>query len=385
MHLASQVFEVVTKNVTDDVRSLFAELNEDKWLEHWRSTIRMAALCHDLGHLPFSHAAEKELLPKGYSHERLSLDLIRSEEMIELWNRMRPRLDPDEIAKLAVGKRKAPKELEFTLWEEVLSEIIVGDAFGVDRIDYLMRDSLHAGVAYGQFDYRRLLQSLRILTSPPQDEQEGGELAPLALGVVEGGLHSAEALLLARYFMFTQVYFHPVRRAYDLHLVEFLSAWLEGGRFSTDLNDHLSMTDNEVLSAILRIGESPDDANHELAKRIHRRNHFKRVYDRPPDVAARNPEVVAGIRDAINAEFGEGTALADEPEDTKKAPDFPVRDGNGDIVSSLSISSVLQQLPEIVLGYVFVRPDMYEKVKEWIAVNRDELTAPLEEEPEAEG
>ena len=41
----------------------------------------MAALCHDLGHLPFSHAAEKELLPDGWDHERLTLEIIRSDEI----------------------------------------------------------------------------------------------------------------------------------------------------------------------------------------------------------------------------------------------------------------------------------------------------------------
>jgi HD superfamily phosphohydrolase len=50
-----------------------------------------------------------------------------------------------------------------------------------------------------------------------------------ALGVEEGGIQSAEALMLARYFMYSQVYFHPVRRIYDIHLKDFLAAWLPGG------------------------------------------------------------------------------------------------------------------------------------------------------------
>ena len=50
------------------------------------------------------------------------------------------------------------------------------------------------------------------------------------LGVEEGGIHSAEALMLARYFMYTQVYFHPVRRIYDIHLRDFLREWLDDGR-----------------------------------------------------------------------------------------------------------------------------------------------------------
>ena len=63
-----------------------------------------------------------------------------------------------------------------------------------------------------------------------------------ALGVEEGGIYSAEALMLARYFMYSQVYFHPVRRIYDIHLMDFLKEWLHDGKFSTDLSDHLKMT-----------------------------------------------------------------------------------------------------------------------------------------------
>ena len=68
----------------------------------------------------------------------------------------------EDVVKLAVGQAKLPDEA-FTDWEAVLSEIVVSDAFGVDRMDYLLRDSLHAGVGYGKFDHYRLIDSLRIL------------------------------------------------------------------------------------------------------------------------------------------------------------------------------------------------------------------------------
>ena len=153
----------------------------------------MAALCHDIGHLPFSHAAE-ELLPKGWSHERIGADMIKSPEMRSIWDALRPHLMPEDIAKLAVGPKILTSE-QFSTWETVLSEIITGDAFGVDRMDYLLRDSHHAGVSYGKFDHYRLLDTLRILPHHASTEP--------ALGIEEGGVHSAEALLLARYFMYT--------------------------------------------------------------------------------------------------------------------------------------------------------------------------------------
>jgi HD superfamily phosphohydrolase len=219
MELASRVFDVVTLNVDDDVRSLIPG-NPDE-VRYWKRVLRMAALCHDLGHLPFSHAAEEELLPKGWTHERLTRMLIESDVMLPIWKAMRPPLDPEHIVKLSLGVRKA-SDLLFSPWERILSEIIVGDAFGVDRIDYLLRDSHHTGVGYGKFDHYRLVDEIRILPS----EQDSAEPA---LGINEGGIYSAEALTLARYFMFSQVYYHHIRLIYDQHLVDFLKAWLAEG------------------------------------------------------------------------------------------------------------------------------------------------------------
>jgi HD superfamily phosphohydrolase len=200
MELAGRVFDVVTNptNVTDQFRRTLPDISNGDALRYWRRVVRIAALCHDMGHLPFSHAAEKELLPSGWNHERLTRAILRSPEMEEILNRMTPPLRPEDVEKLAVGQKKA-KDLSFSTWDTILSEIIVGDAFGVDRMDYLLRDSHHAGVAYGRFDHFRLTDTLRIL---PSGE---GESTQPTLGVEEGGLHSAEALLLARYYMYTQV------------------------------------------------------------------------------------------------------------------------------------------------------------------------------------
>ena len=72
MELADRVYDVVTNtaHLTDDLRGRLPPLTIDDQREYWRRVLRMAALCHDLGHLPFSHAAEKELLPECWDHER---------------------------------------------------------------------------------------------------------------------------------------------------------------------------------------------------------------------------------------------------------------------------------------------------------------------------
>jgi HD superfamily phosphohydrolase len=68
-----------------------------------------------------------------------------------------------------------------------------------DRMDYLLRDSHHAGVHYGRFDLHRVINTVTAIPSVGS--------RPPRIGIQFGGLHAAEALVLARYFMFTQVYF----------------------------------------------------------------------------------------------------------------------------------------------------------------------------------
>lgn len=204
MELAGRVFDIVTNpdNVTDEIKHLLGPLNVPDQRAYWRRVVRMVALCHDVGHLPFSHAAEKELLPDDWDHEKLTREIIVSDEMKTIWESIVPPLRPEHIEKLAIGPKKAT-DLEFTDWETILTEIIVGDAFGVDRMDYLLRDSHHVGVVYGKFDHHRLIDTLRIL--PPAQSGENGKSQEPALGVEEGGIQSAEALMLARYFMYSQV------------------------------------------------------------------------------------------------------------------------------------------------------------------------------------
>jgi HD superfamily phosphohydrolase len=250
MELAGRVFDVITMrdHVLPTVAELIPEIVDRNKLPYWRQALRMAALCHDIGHLPFSHAAEKELLPEGWNHERLTRELILNSPLREIFEQMTPPLRPLDVVKLAVGKKKAP-DLQFSTWETILAEIIVGDGFGVDRIDYLLRDSHHSGVAYGRFDHYRLIDTLRVLPDAPAEKDHPNTGAPV-LGIDAGGLHSAEALMLARFFMYTQVYFHHVRRIYNIHLKDFLQSWLPGGRFPTDLRQHLQITDNEATAAM---------------------------------------------------------------------------------------------------------------------------------------
>ncbi|MBI5093535.1 MAG: HD domain-containing protein [Candidatus Hydrogenedentes bacterium] len=378
MELASRVFDVVTmkENVlNDDVDRILPQ--DDHQRHYWRQTVRIAALLHDVGHLPFSHAGEEKLLPEGWDHERLTYNIICSNQIAPLLDNLK--LNAPDVARLAVGPKKykeyAPGNSVFSDWEAILSEIITGDAFGVDRMDYLLRDSHHAGVGYGRFDHHRLIDSLRILPFTRDESLEP------ALGVDQGGIHGAEALLLARYFMFTQLYFHPVRRIYDIHLLDFLSQWLKGGQFSTKVDKHLEMTDNEVMAAILSAARKPAAAGHDSARRITLREHFRLLYERNPNDVKVNPEAVEAIHAAAQNEFGEQNVRCDVIPAKTKGYQFPVVTHDRRIVSSLDISDTLNKIPPATVGYVFIDPVVREKAHQWLESNRNTII----KEPAGEG
>ncbi len=372
MELAGKVYDIVTEpdNILhESIRKVVPKYRESYHI-YWRKALRMAALCHDLGHLPFSHGAE-ELLPEGWDHERLTIEIILSDELKPIWKEIK--IQPEDVAKIAVGPKKY-KDEAFDDWLAILAEIIVGDAFGVDRMDYLLRDSLHAGVAYGRFDHHRLIDTLRIL---PRGESDS--LEP-ALGVEEGGIHSAEALLMARYFMYTQLYFHPVRRIYDIHLKDFLKSWLPKEVFPTTVEDNLKVTDNEVTAAIQETAQNPSASGYDPAQCIMNRKHFRCIYQRNPEDILRNPEAASAIYNGVCDQFGHENTRLDWYKQKGGAPDFPVFMTDGRIVSSLAISEVLRQLPVIATDYVFVSPGIRKEATTWLQEHRDAIIEPKEGE-----
>jgi HD superfamily phosphohydrolase len=373
MELATRIYDTVTANENirhDSVRSIVPRQGSFDH-QYWRRVLRMAALCHDMGHLPFSHAAEEELLPNGTRHEHLSLNLVLCPEMEPLWGDLN--IGAHHVAKLAVGPKHYPELLDD--WEAILSEMIIGDAFGADRMDYLLRDSLHAGVNYGRFDHFRLLDTLRIL---PRGQD--GSTEP-ALGIEYGGLQAAESLLWARYFMYTQLYFHPVRRIYDIHLKDFLQAWLPGGKYSLDLSDHLKITDSEVLVALRNAAADPAAAGHDPACRITQRNHFRLIYEKNVADQKRNLRGIDLVTAALEAKFGSHSIRRDTYAQKSTGISFPVLSNDGRIQVSATVSPTLSNVPTFQVDYVFADPAITDEAVRWLSENRDTLLA---EEPPAE-
>jgi HD superfamily phosphohydrolase len=381
MDLAGAVFDVVTRPENVDTKVADVVPNEPDERAYWRRALRMAALCHDIGHLPFSHAQES-LLPDKWDHERMTVALVTGPQLSQIFSEDRPPLNAKDVARLAAKSKAFLAQFEQdsppSVWQSLLGEIISGDAFGVDRMDYLLRDSLHAGVAYGRFDHHRLIDNLRILRMPEGSHSSPGEPQ---LGVTEGGLQSAEALLLARYFMFTQVYLHPVRRIYDLHLGEFLQEWLKDGVFSTDLDGYLATSDVEVLAALREAARNGDHPGHEPAVRITNRRHFKVLWHRTRTDVTQNQAIGDVIFEAAVAEFGAATVRRPNPRGPGEAViDFPVQLSGGRVTSAQLLSDVLRQLPPVASDVIYVEPTLRDQARKWLDKNLQDFLGQVPKE-----
>lgn len=359
MEVATRIFDTIfdPRYIRDDVRDRIGEQLASPELQYWRRVVRLAALLHDVGHLPFSHAAEKELLPAGWNHERITADMILHSEIADILQNASPPVRPKDVVDAAwdVTKRPADDTANLSPWQTLLNEILTSNTFGADRIDYLLRDSWHAGVPFGRFDTNSLVSGLRVMIDPANDE--------ISIGLHISGIHAAEALLLARYFMYKQVYLHDVRRVYDNHLKAFLQAWLDGGKFSGDWQSMLRLTDNDVLSALHRAALSPVEEYHDPATRLMNRKHFRTVYNLLPVHIHRRPTVLDDLFALAVNEFGVDNVIKDQYTSKYEPNDFSVLTDNGSVENSIQISGIIKNVPVMEIGFIFVSPDLEEKAK----------------------
>lgn len=249
MELATRIFERIIEKKT------FTTPDID--FDYWKQIVRLAALCHDFGHLPFSHVAEKILFGEQ-GHEKWTLEIIKSHALIPVWEALQKKYPKrpvlDDIIKMSIGETTLKKlgHFTFTAWERVLCQVVTGDFFGADRIDYLLRDAKCTGVSYGLFDYHQLIEMLCIL---PVD-------GTLELGIEENGIESCEALLLARHFMHKRVYQYASVRAYSFHLARFIAKLAEKSCWLKNPEEFLLCTDNEIIAAMHKAARDPDAAGH---------------------------------------------------------------------------------------------------------------------------
>ena len=145
--------------------------------------------------------------------------------------------------------------------DRLLSQVISGE-LDADKMDYLLRDSLFCGVRYGSYDLERLLDTML-----PLEDPAGGSWV---IGVDEGGVHALEALVLARYYMFTQVYFNVTGKALELHLPAGCAE--EDWRWPAEPEAFLAM-DDVTVTAAMRVSTNFH------ARAVNSREHFPLAFE----------------------------------------------------------------------------------------------------------
>ncbi len=250
MHLAGLAFDSVFQTadwlVGDDRLRL-------------RQTLRLATLCHDLGHPPLSHTSEM-LLPAldqlqvpglvasadaHASHEHYTLKFLLDSELtaVILKSCGQMGINGGHIASLLT--EDIPCDLPFFAIGDrnvhgILSALTSSE-LDVDRMDYLLRDSYYTGVSYGKFDSDWLIGHLTHHTMP------NGQLH---LALHERALFSFDDFLLSRHHMFLMVYFHKKSVCYDQMLRKFYSEFPAAVTASADPAQYLELDDHTVWRAL---------------------------------------------------------------------------------------------------------------------------------------
>jgi uncharacterized protein len=246
--------------------------------EEAQMAVRIAALVHDLGHGPFSHVIETIL---GFHHEQFTIDAVLSRETAtgRLIHDFSPQLAED-VASIIRGE-----------FRPMALAQLVSSQLDVDRMDYLLRDSLMTGAKYGIFDLEWIIKSIEI-------NEEGDHLY-----VSAPGIFAVEDYLQARYYMYRQVYFHRTLRSAEavlrMTLRRAMAVLSEGGDVACvpgtpmekvlrgeklSLHEHLDLDDADVLYSIKRWRHSGDGVLADLSNRFLDRRLFKAFdLDMPDD------------------------------------------------------------------------------------------------------
>ena len=236
-----------------------------------RIAARAAALLHDVGHGSFSHVMEKVL---NFHHERWTVQVLLDEHT-EIGTLLRSHSQdlPGKVASIIEG----------TFQPAALAQL-VSSQLDVDRMDYLLRDSLMTGAKYGIYDLEWIINALAI------DE------AADRVYVQARGLYAVEEYLQARYYMFRQVYFHRTLRSAEavlrsimrraLQLIdEGKEVWHAAGtafekilrREALTTSDHMQVDDSDFVFHVKQWQHSADPILSDLSRRFVTRRLFKAV------------------------------------------------------------------------------------------------------------
>lgn len=273
------------------------------------AAVRLAALLHDIGHYPFSHALEEA----GFSsHEAMARAHLAGEEL------------QAALAASGIGRAAAViGDLISGRSDHPLQGLISG-SLDLDKIDYLTRDARMCGVPYGTVDVDRLLHSLAVVERP------GGHRA---IGVHEKGLSALESLLFAKYQMYRNVYWHHAVRSATAMFKRVVRWAVRQG--ALDAGQIPYSTDDELM---VRLRDLP----HPIGERLRRRRLYKRALDLGANQLpatqgawlAGDPDLLERVEDRLAEELGRraGEILIDFPAKPEMlAADLPILGRSGHV------------------------------------------------------
>jgi HD superfamily phosphohydrolase len=273
--------------------------------------VRAAALLHDVGHYPFSHALEEI---GQLHHEDVAKPLITTGAVAALLEKGIAPDAPQRVYELIRGTSGSP-----------LQGLISG-SLDLDKIEYLRRDAFMCGVPYGEIDADRLTNSMLILADP--------ESGAATLGVREKALSALESLLFAKYQMYRNVYWHHAVRSATAMYKRMVDDALRAGAVDAALLP--SYTDEGLLHRLEHAQPSS------LLDALRSRRLYKRALEWPAselddgqaEWIATDHERTREAEDEIAAELGmkPGEVLLDFPAKTEMLGlDIPVLRRSGEI------------------------------------------------------
>jgi HD superfamily phosphohydrolase len=255
MHLAG----VYARQIEPSLRSAFPDAPSPSCVEE---TLRLAGLLHDIGHGPFGHFFDREVLFEwGIDHEDIGRRLV-CVELADAIGSLRASPSGAFAAGESIDPRwvawvMAPAEIDgYTppSWLRACKPMLCGPAT-VDNLDYVVRDAYMCGVGVGTVDVRRIMHYSFVY---------GGRMVLHAHAVP-----ALEMFLTARLYLYTNIYFHRTVRRIDLTMREIFAetvARIAPGNPLDDLDAYLSLTDWSVLEEVSRWRRAaPGSAERRLA------------------------------------------------------------------------------------------------------------------------
>ena len=279
--------------------------------EDEQTIVRSAALLHDVGHYPFSHALEEI---GALHHEDVARPLITEGAVATLLSSRVGDDAPGKVFDLIRGRSASP-----------LQGLISG-SLDLDKIEYLKRDAFMCGVPYGEIDVDRLTNSLVIVDDPDSGAK--------SLGVREKALSALESLLFAKYQMYRNVYWHHAVRSATAMYKRLVEDAVRGG--AVDVESLARHTDEGLMHRIESEKPTP------LLAALKERRLYKRAAEWPAaelDVdkvewIATDRRRVAETENELAKELklGPGELLVDYPAKTQMLGlDIPVLRRNGNV------------------------------------------------------